>query len=319
MMLFIVNRVIYGWKKLAMILNVIIAVTDQKNRVWLKMNNPFLNTVKWIHIELSSRCNAWCPSCPRNVDGFKLVDGLIERDLSLVRLREIVDTLPMLKTVQICGNYGDPIAAKNILEVLDFLISKKYFIHIHTNGSLKTQEWWAELGNKIKNIEHLVFFALDGLEDTHEIYRQGTNYNKIIDNANAFISNGGKAVWQFIPFAHNEHQIKEAFLLSKKLKFHSFKIIKNPRVNLNARHYKTGKLLNLKPWSNYVKFSDNLTNHSAVGKSCMHLEYPSLYINADGRISTCCFISDIEYTNEMDIETELKTNSRPECKKNCNF
>jgi MoaA/NifB/PqqE/SkfB family radical SAM enzyme len=283
------------------------------------MNNPFFNTVKWIHVELSSRCNAWCPSCPRNVDGYKLVDGLLEQDLSLVKLREIIDILPVLNTVQLCGNYGDPIAAKNITEVLDFLISKNYFIQIHTNGSLKTQEWWTELGNKIKNIEHLVFFALDGLEDTHEIYRQGTNYNKIIDNAKAFISAGGKAVWQFIPFSHNEHQIKKAFTLSKKLKFHHFMLQKRPRVNTNAKHYKTGETLNLKPWSKEIVFHDKITSHVKIGQSCMHLEYPSMFIGVDGKISPCCFLSNIEYITDIDIKEELKNNPRLECKKNCNF
>lgn len=281
--------------------------------------DKFLETVKWLHIEASTRCNAWCPSCPRNIDGYKLKDGLIEEDLSLQNLSNLVSQLPSLQTVQLCGTYGDPIAAKNITEILDFLISKKLSINIHTNGSLKTVEWWSALGSKIKDTEHLIFFALDGLEDTHEIYRQGTNYNKIINNAKSFISTGGKAVWQFIPFAHNEHQIKEAFILSKKLKFHNFKIIKRPRVNLNAKHYKTGKLLNIKPWSNDIMFSDKVTKHRAAGKSCMHLEYPSLYVNADGKISTCCFIPDIEYTNDIDIASELKTNPRLECRKSCNF
>ena len=281
--------------------------------------DKFLETVKWLHIEASTRCNAWCPSCPRNIDGYKLKDGLIEEDLSLQNLSNLVSQLPSLQTVQLCGAYGDPIAAKNITEILDFLISKKLSINIHTNGSLKTVEWWSALGSKIKDTEHLIFFALDGLEDTHEIYRQGTNYNKIINNAKSFISTGGKAVWQFIPFAHNEHQIKEAFILSKKLKFHNFKIIKRPRVNLNAKHYKTGKLLNIKPWSNDIMFSDKVTSHETLGKSCMHLEYPSLYVNADGKISTCGFIPDIEYTNDIDIASELKTNPRLECRKSCNF
>ena len=283
------------------------------------MNNPFLNTVKWLHVELSSRCNAWCPSCPRNIDGFKLIDGLVEQDLPLLRLQEIISTLPSLQSVQLCGSFGDPMAAKNITEVLDFLISKNLSIRIHTNGSLKTVEWWSTLGSKIKDTEHLIFFALDGLEDTHEIYRQGTNYNKIINNAKSFISTGGKAVWQFIPFSHNEHQIREAFILSKKLKFYDFRIVKRPRVNLNAKHHKTGDLINLKPWSKDMEFHDKVTSHWVTGKSCMHLEYPSLYIGSDGKISTCSFIPNIEYTNDIDIASELKTNPRLECRQSCNF
>ena len=279
----------------------------------------FLNTVKWLHVELSSRCNAWCPSCPRNVDGYKLIDGLIEEDLSLEKLSTIISTLPNIETIQLCGNFGDPLAAKNITEVLDFLIQKKLFIRIHTNGSFKTTEWWSNLGKKIKNTEHLIFFAIDGLEDTHTIYRQGTDFKKILENAKEFISCGGNAVWQFIPFAHNEHQIKKAYALSKKLKFHHFMLQKKPRVNLNAKHYQTGEALNLSAWSKKEHFHDKMTAHIESGKSCMHLEYPSLYISSSGKISPCCFMYDVEYTDKIDMSLELETNPRPICKSSCNF
>ena len=121
--------------------------------------DKFLKTVKWLHVELSSRCNAWCPSCPRNMDGYKLIDGLIEQDLPLEKLIEIISTLPSLETIQLNGNLGDPIAAKNVSDVLDYLINKKLSIEIHTNGSLKTENWWNELGSKIKKVKHKVYVA----------------------------------------------------------------------------------------------------------------------------------------------------------------
>mgnify|MGYP003335187616 CR=1 FL=1 len=39
------------------------------------MNNA---DIKWAHVELSTKCNAWCPACPRNKNGFGLIDGLVE-------------------------------------------------------------------------------------------------------------------------------------------------------------------------------------------------------------------------------------------------
>lgn len=285
------------------------------------MNDRFLPTVKWLHIELTTRCNAWCSSCNRNIDGYKLVDGLVEKDLSLIKLKKIISDLPNLKTVQLCGGFGDPIAAKNISEVLDFLIVSNFEIRIHTNGSLKSKDWWSDLGKKLKNIPHSIFFGIDGLEDTHKIYRQNTDFNKIIQNAQSFIQEGGKAAWQFIPFLHNEHQIFEAYKLSKKIGFYQFILQKKPHVNLNAKNFKTGELLNIKPWSKTNEFNQKVTSHYKLGKSCMHLEYPSLYINASGIISFCCFLSasNIEYDKNIDIEKELQTNPRIECKNSCNF
>jgi len=49
-----------------------------------------VNDIKWIHVEASSKCNAWCPACPRNVQGFGLVPGLIEEDLLPDRFEEII-------------------------------------------------------------------------------------------------------------------------------------------------------------------------------------------------------------------------------------
>ena len=48
-------------------------------------------------------------------------------------------------------------------------------------------------------------FALDGLEDTHSMYRQNTNWRTVIRNAETFISAGGYAIWKFIKFKHNQH------------------------------------------------------------------------------------------------------------------
>jgi sulfatase maturation enzyme AslB (radical SAM superfamily) len=278
----------------------------------------FLDTVTWLHVGLSSKCNAWCPDCGRNKNGYGLADGLVEQDLSLSRLKEVLNQLPLCTTVQLCGNLGDPIAAANITEVLDYLISANYKIMIHTNGSLKTTEWWSNLGKKLANTEHKVYFAIDGLEDTHSKYRQGTNWQKIINNATAFINTGGHAIWFFLLYAFNEHQIKDCMKLSQKLKFKQFNVIKNPRVINLAFDYKTGQPYKINSWSRYDNYNE-ITNHNTSKGSCMHLQYPSLYLNENGKLSVCCFIPDLEYDETLDIASELKTAPRTECKKYCKF
>ena len=184
-------------------------------------------TFKWLHAEPSTRCNAWCSSCGRNNSGFGLMDFVIE-DLKTERLRQVIDMLPNLLTVQFCGNLGDPCASKTINDQLSVIKDKNLNLQLHTNGSLRTVDWWAELatlfGDKIE-----VWFAIDGLEDTHSIYRQATNWHKIIDNATAFIQAGGRAIWQFIPFAHNEHQIKDCMKMATSIGFSRFEFVKNAR------------------------------------------------------------------------------------------
>jgi len=276
------------------------------------------DSVKWLHVELSSRCNAWCPACPRSNAGFGLKSHVVEQDLSIDRFEEILKSLPNLEIVQFCGNYGDPIIAKNILESLE--LAKQYAkkIQIHTNGSLRSQDWWSNLASLLRDIDHDVWFGIDGTQGVHEIYRQGTDYDKIVDNATAFINNGGHATWQFIPYAHNEHQVRECFAISQKLKFKKFKIAKVYRTQTEARDWKTGEpfeLLPTKEFQTLLRMPNQVTKVEAT--DCMHLSYPSIYLAANGTLSRCCYLSDAEnfdnvesmFFNQVNFDNVICLNS----------
>jgi hypothetical protein len=55
-----------------------------------------------------------------------------------------------------------------------------------------------------------------------------------MENAQAFIDAGGNARWDYIVFAHNEHQVDEAESLSKKMGFEKFQFKKSARFFSNA-------------------------------------------------------------------------------------
>ena len=44
----------------------------------------------WLHVEPTSRCQAWCPSCTRNILGYGLSDFVIE-DLDPDILKQTID------------------------------------------------------------------------------------------------------------------------------------------------------------------------------------------------------------------------------------
>lgn len=248
--------------------------------------------IKWLHVEASSKCNAWCPLCPRNIDGNQLHPKTIEQDLDLKTLENTIQQLPNLFAIQFCGNHGDPLAAKEFLKMIDIVKPYVKKIQIHTNGSLRNAEWWKLLALKLKNIEHDVWFGIDGLEQVHEIYRQGTDFNKIITNAKSFIDNGGHATWQFIPFEHNEHQIKDCLKLSQQLKFKKFKIVKSSR-NKSAviKKFKTDEFYQINaPVKLGTAIKDPNYKKTVVPiDNCMHLNQPSLYLDVNGSISYCCY------------------------------
>jgi sulfatase maturation enzyme AslB (radical SAM superfamily) len=278
-----------------------------------------IEDVKWLHVEPSSNCNAWCPACPRNKNGFGLANDLIEQDLSIERFQDIVEQLPVLEAVQFCGNYGDPIISSNIIDLIKIAKQHSKKIQIHTNGSLRTTAWWAELAKLLSDIDHNVWFGIDGLAGVHEIYRQGTSYQKIIDNAQAFIGAGGTATWQFIPYAHNEHQIKDCIKTSQRLGFKNFKLVKLYRNKKLAKHYRTGNEFELLPPTEFQQLIRMPKKNTYVDPDdCMHLSQPGIYLSANGRISTCCYFASIESFDTVEKLLYNKVNlAHYQCLENC--
>lgn len=276
-----------------------------------------LDDIKWVHVEPSSKCNAWCPACPRTLNGFGLNPNLIKQDLLPARYEEIIVQLPNSHTVQLCGNYGDPIASEYITDLI--AISKKYGkkIQLHTNGSLRNESWWIEFAQQLSDIDHEVWFGIDGLAGVHEIYRQGTDFDKIIKNAQAFINHGGNAVWQFIPYQHNEHQIPECLMLSQRMNFKKFWLAHTYRTNKKARHYQTGEEFELLP-ATFMQTRVSRIKTTVDAKNCMHLSIPSVYVSADGSISRCCYLEKIEKFQDVIHIQEVKTDLTDQtCIKTC--
>ena len=180
--------------------------------------------IRHVELELSSYCNANCPLCPRNLFGYTYNTGYTAKNLTLAEVKQILNPkfISQLDKVTFEGNYGDPLMNPELLDIVDY-INKP--INLFTNASMQTKTFW----EKLAKTKTTVYFALDGLSDTHSIYRQKTDYNKIIANATAFINAGGSAVWKMIKFGHNKHQIDDCKKLSKQLGFKEFIVVDHGR------------------------------------------------------------------------------------------
>jgi MoaA/NifB/PqqE/SkfB family radical SAM enzyme len=268
------------------------------------------NQLKSIHIELTNNCQASCPMCARNDHGGLPNPNIIIKEISLDEFKKIfsVEVLTQINHLYFCGNYGDPILSNDLLHILEYCkgTNSNLQIDIHTNGSARTAKWWRSLYRVLPE-KHCVHFALDGLEDTHHLYRIGTDFNKIIENAQEFIASGGIAEWVFLSFGHNEHQIDEARRLATKLGFRSFS------------HKATGRFLE-KPWFDVYDKEGNVsykieppTEHKItfVKKevienykkyvetaeiNCGVLTTKEIYVDSYGHIWPCCFIGAVPYT-----------------------
>ena len=189
-----------------------------------------------IHLEITNRCNAGCPMCPRYINnGADLNPNLTETD---IRYTDFVkwfnpEFVAQLKKLYACGNYGDPIAAKDTLPIFKYLRehNSNMALVMHTNASARSPEWFYELG-LLMNYERrgdACVFSVDGLDDTNHLYRKNTNFDKILANMKAFREAGGIAQWDYLAFKHNSHQIDTARQLAKEMGFTKFNLKKTSR------------------------------------------------------------------------------------------
>ena len=196
------------------------------------MTEFYFDNIELLDIELSNRCNASCPMCARNIHGWSVNPRLKLNELTLDDIKNIDKKyLDLLDTINISGNYGDPLACTQILEIVHyFLNNTSARIILNTNGGIRNTSVWETLGQYSKeyynNESKLeIRFAIDGLEDTNHIYRIGVHWKMLINNVNAYINAGGDATWRYLIFSHNQHQVDEATKLASTLGFRSFKSV----------------------------------------------------------------------------------------------
>lgn len=191
-----------------------------------------LESITEYQVEITSYCNAACPQCPRNNCGIGINPNmpLVHLDRKSLNNTFTTDICQSIRQIFFCGSYGDPILHPEFLDILKDFREKNptLWLYIHTNGGMHDTSYWSEIA-KIFNGYGQIDFGIDGIGDTLSLYRKNVKYQKVIENARAFINAGGRAQWNFIVFRHNEHQINEVYQLSKEYGFFNTLIRKTGR------------------------------------------------------------------------------------------
>jgi len=302
------------------------------------------NNLDWIQIDITARCQAMCLECSRNINGKDLnpkIESADSWDMPLNIFQKAV-TPEMLSTnlqrVVLNGNFGDPCIHPKFIDISKYIVDhahKDLSLNISTNGAMFDNEYWKQVAQTLSGLKnHKIIFAIDGLEDTHHIYRRNTSYQDVIDHARTFIHHGGKADWQFIIFDHNKHQVDEAKRRAKEIGFDNIffkggfsdddkgsarnyykaaegridagkgaKTKKDPQVKLSIKD-REGFQKAFQEAQRKIYQKTNYLDTSTI--SCQWYDTKGMYVEYDGTVWMCCWTGDMHRTHNQSITTEWK-------------
>jgi len=293
----------------------------------------YITTDNLTHImaEMSDYCNAACPMCNRYDWDINLVKGVTNKHhttLDFVKQRIGEEIISKLKVWVCQGTYGDASMNPETVDIFKYLkqVNPNINIRMYTNGGARNTDFWKFLGQ----LGVVVIFGIDGLEDTNHLYRRNVKWTKLMDNVNAFISNGGRAFWELLVFKHNQHQIEQAKKLSKELGFESFKDTFSERwqdfnsdgnyrdiTSLEVDDYVISKPIEQS--SDFVKAAGHIQSKNVFQMedkndfytrkiSCFscRLTKREIYVRANGYVSPCCILGDVERNEPKEIIKDYK-------------
>lgn len=276
--------------------------------------------ISCFEFEISRLCNARCPLCTRTqiLDDPKMED-FPQDYITLEQIKKVFFSYDLTgKNYRFNGAVGDPMTNPDIIPIIEYLDSKSQgnnLIEIHTNGGLRNTKFWEDMGaltQRLRNKNSIIriTFAIDGLEDTNHIYRVGVSYREVIDNLKTYLVTGGNAVWAFIVFNHNEHQLEQARHYAKALGCSNFITIKAFRNIINDIDIKQGTkhTYDNDTVKEYIKVRNNLAKKNLLEMivqdnddettdytddiKCFNVHDKTLYIMGGLTVWPCCMFYD---------------------------
>ena len=271
--------------------------------------------IRVLHLELTTRCQASCPQCARMDPDSGYSD---DHDLTLSKVQQLfpVEFVQQLHKMFACGNFGDPAAARDCLEIFKWFrqVNPNIVLGLNTNGGLRDTRFWMEMGELLSGELDYCVFSIDGMASTNDIYRRGVMWHKVMLNADTFIKSGGRAHWDMLVFKHNEHHIEHCKEHARKLGFVRF------RTKVSSR-FQERPVVFLEPPTDH----EPLLHDGAV--ACHALQEASVYVAATGEILPCCFIGSEVFRmdrrlahlvkNPHELAASWTDNPHTVCKKFC--
>lgn len=269
----------------------------------------WLDNIEKLTVDITSYCNSHCGTCQRFVsqNDDTLHPGLELYHMPMTTWQKLIkDAADFgIKQIDLNGNWGDACMHPDLLKMVEIVIENNMSCFVSTNGSLRTKVFWKKLA-QILQTHGEVTFCVDGLKDTHSIYRKKTSFTKIIKNCEEFNIHGGVSRIITTAFNHNLHQLDELEKIAKDIGCSTFQV----RKSHTKREYVTnGQKVSVSQVTpehiRQVIFKDldnvNFGKPSKVLNTiCPWYNDRDVQIDPWGTLYTCCFASETRYGFDRD-------------------
>jgi len=237
-------------------------------------------------------CNLRCPLCPTGINDL----GRPQAMLSLAHFKKYFDPFAPYLFEAYMHNWGESLLNKQVYSMIEHAQRQNVGTNLSTNLVRLDS---SDLDNLIDSgLEYLVV-SLDGASPESYIkYRVRGDYDRVIENLSELLRRRnarGKTTpvveWQFIVMKHNEHEIGQAEVLSKKLGVDLLRFAQCD-IPYDSKD-REGDAAAWLPTTVEGRIRSHLdvepSRQAAKPSPCFYL-YRSMVVNPDGRVSPCCVV-----------------------------
>jgi radical SAM protein with 4Fe4S-binding SPASM domain len=256
-----------------------------------------------ISIEPTTACNLGCPQCPSGLKQFSRPTG----KMNLQQFKALLPRISPTTGYMTLYFQGEPFLNKEFTEMISAASRRDIYTATSSNAHFLNPEvarQTVEAGLK------RMIISIDGVtQDSYAKYRIGGDLDKVIRGTQNILA-ARKAlgvsypvvVWQFIVFAHNEHEIAE---IRKKAK----------EVGVDKLQLKTAQIYdfeNAEKWlpanpeyARYQKKAGLLALKAAKKNRCKRF-HGNPVLTWDGNMVPCCFDKDASHQMGNVFQSEFQ-------------
>ena len=242
-----------------------------------------IESITGLHIEPTNICTLKCSGCARTRFIDQWPQHWKNHSLDIDQLLKFLDIDLNNLTLNLCGNYGDPIYHPDFINFVDKLKRTGAHLCLVTNGSYRQAQWWRELTDLLDE-KDVIYFSIDGMPENFTQYRKNADWDTIKPAIAC------RTVWKYIPFQFNQHNIAQAQQLSLELGMDEFMLDPSDRYDEHTQELRPSDPTLL--GSRYANMQQWKQQNTVSGLDPKCHKGKEHYISATGHYSSCCYLAD---------------------------